>query len=168
MVHILFKWLLLTGFFINGQAINNHPIFVSVTEIEHNAKNKTLEISCKLFTDDFEKTLRRTYSGIVDLLQPKDKNEMNKLVNSYIQKHFQIKVEGKTVILNFLGYQQEEEGIVSLYQVINISTVKKIDVTDNILFEYKDEQMSIVHVIVNGNRKSTRLLNPDEKYSFTF
>ena len=43
-----------------------------------------------------------------------------------------------------------------------------LDITDNILFEYKKEQISIIHAIVNGNRKSTKLNNPDEKASFEF
>ena len=168
MVHFLFKWFMVGGFLLNQPVATNHPIYVSVTEIEHNAKDKTLEISCKIFTDDFEKTLRQTFKGTVDLLQPKDKNAMNKLVQDYVQKHLQIKVNEKLVALQFIGYEQEEEGIVSFYQVNNIATVKKLDITDNILFEYKKEQISIIHVTVNGKRQSTKLVNPEEKASFSF
>lgn len=146
----------------------SHPIFVSVTEIEHNAKEKTLEISCKIFTDDFEKTLRKAYNTQVDLLKPKDKNAMNKMVADYVQKHLLIKVDAKPVALQFLGYQQDEEGIESYYQVNNIAAVKKMEITDNILFEYKKEQISIIHTNVNGNKKSTKLINPEDKYSFEF
>ena len=145
-----------------------HPIFVSVTEIEHNAKDKTLEISCKIFTDDFEKALRTAYKTGIDLLKPKDKNAMNKLVADYVQKHLIIKVDGKPVALQFLGYEQDEEGIESYYQVINVAAVKKLDIIDNILFEYKKEQISIIHTTVNGNKKSTKLVNPEEKTSFEF
>ena len=168
MASFLFKWLLIGGLLLNPSAATYHPIFVSVTEIEHNAKDKTLEISCKIFTDDFEKTLRQTYKTYVDLLKPKDKNAMNKLVADYVQKHLLIKVDGKAAALQFLGYEQDEEGIVSYYQVNNIATVKKLDITDNILFEYKKEQLSIIHTTVNGNKKSTKLTNPEEKYSFEF
>ena len=87
MVSLLFKWLMVGGLLFNSTATSHHPIFVSVTEIEHNAKDKTLEISCKIFTDDFEKALRETYKTYVDLLQPKDKTAMNKLVSDYVQKH---------------------------------------------------------------------------------
>ena len=45
-----------------------HLVFVSVTEIEHNAKEKTLEISCKIFTDDFEKHFGLFTMVHVDLL----------------------------------------------------------------------------------------------------
>jgi hypothetical protein len=34
-----------------------HPFYVSVTEISQNATDKSLEVSCKFFADDFEQTL---------------------------------------------------------------------------------------------------------------
>ena len=156
------------GLLLNSAATSHHPIFVSVTEIEHNAKDKTLEISCKIFTDDFEKTLRQVYKTQVDLLQPKDKTAMNKLVSDYVQKHLQLKADGKPVVLQFLGYEQQEEGIVSFYQVNNIVAVKKLDIIDNILFEYKKQQINILHITVNGKRQSTKLTNPEAKTAFMF
>ena len=176
MAAILFKWLMIFTITNFQGAVNSpisgpgshHPFFISVTEIEHNAKDKTMEVSCKIFTDDFEKTLRQQYTGTVDLLKPTDKEAMNKLVSGYVKKHLFIKADGKPVELQFLGYEQDEEGIISYYQVNNIPSVKQIDVTDNILYEYKKEQLSLIHVIVNGNRKSTKLNNPDEKAGFLF
>src|SRR5687768_6597088 len=49
-----------------------HPFFVSTTEINHNAADKNLEISCRIFTDDFETTLTKAYQSKVDLFKPKD------------------------------------------------------------------------------------------------
>jgi hypothetical protein len=46
--------------------------------------------------------------------------------------------------------------------------VTKIDVTDNILYDYKKEQIGIIHAVVDGNRKSTKLNNPNDKASFEF
>ncbi|NDE11960.1 MAG: hypothetical protein EBZ95_15580, partial [Chitinophagia bacterium] len=88
MATILYKWLI--AFALSNFGINHHPIFVSVTELEHNAAEKTVEISCKLFVDDFEKTLRKKYNTKVDLLDAKLKIEMNRIVNDYIQKHFSV------------------------------------------------------------------------------
>jgi hypothetical protein len=175
MASILFKWLFFLSV-VNLPVYSNpfvaktdhHPLFVSVTEIELNAKDKTLEISCKIFTDDFEKTLRQNYKTAVDLLKPKDKTAMNKLVSDYVQKHLLLTVDGKKVSLQFLGFEQQEEGIVSFYQVNNIAAVRKIDITNNILYGYKKEQIGIMHVTVDGNRKSTKLNNPEDKASFEF
>ena len=166
MASVLFKWLL-AGMLFNSNA-GLHPIYVSVTEIEHNAKDKTLEISCKIFTDDFEKTLRQNYKTSVELVAPKDKAAMNKLVNDYIVKHLQIVVDGKNVALQFVGYEQVEEGIESYFQVNNVAAVKKISITDNILYDWKKEQVSVLHVTMNGKRQSTKVNNPEDKASFQF
>ena len=166
MASILYKWLFV--FALSGFIGLAHPIFVSVTEIEHNEKNSSLEISCKIFTDDFETTLRKQYNTKVDLLDARYKSSMNTLVNSYIQKHLLVFADGKPASLQFLGYEQQEEGIVSYYEVKNITSVKKIELINNILYEEKPQQMGIIHVTVKGERKSTKLNNPEEKASFVF
>lgn len=171
MAGILYKWLAISAvtFFSNVFTANTvHPYFVSVTEIEYNAKDKNLEISCKIFTDDFEKALRQAYKTEVDLLKPKDKAAMSKLVSDYVTKHLQITVNSKATTLLFLGYEQQEEGILSYYEVKNITAVSKLDITNNILYEYKDKQIGIIHTVVDGNRKSSRLDNPKDKVSFEF
>lgn len=161
-----YKWLIVL--LISNVIDFNHPIFLSVTEIEHNATAKTLEISCKIFTDDFETALRKVYNTKIDLLNAKFKNSMNVLVNDYIQKHLSVKTNGKPATLNFLGFEQQEEGIVSFYEVKGVATIEKLEVFDNILYEFKDQQIEIIHVLVNGNRKSTRLNNPDANAVFEF
>ena len=168
MVSKFYKWLLASFLIVAFSASVPHPIYVSVTEIEHNNKDKTLEISCKIFTDDFEKALRMAYKTNVDLVKPRNRDAMNKLVNDYVQKHLHIDVDGKKVSLKFIGYEEIEEGIYSYYQADNIGSVKKLTVTDNILYEYKNEQISLLHVTVNNNRKSTKLNNPEEKARFEF
>ncbi len=168
MASILYKWFFVAFLSLSQTNAVHHPYYVSLTEIEHNSKERTLEVSCKIFTDDFEKALRMVNKGQVDLLKPADKEAMNKIVNEYVQKHLKINVDGKNVALKFLGYEQIEEGIYSYYQADNISSVKQVSISNNILYEYKKEQVGVIHVTVNGNRKSTRLNNPDDRASFSF
>ena len=165
----LFKWLLIPLMWVSSaQKESHHPIFVSVTEIEHNAKEKSLEISCKIFTDDFEKALRATYNTHIDLSDKKIKIAMDRLVNAYVQNHLKISVDGKPGVLQYLGFEKIEEGIYSYYRADNIPAVKKITVMDNILFAYQEQQMNLVHVIVGGNRKSTKLSNPESIMTMSF
>lgn len=168
MALILYKWLFLAAIWVNHPVVIGHPIYVSVTEIEHNAADKTLEISCKIFTDDLEKTLRQVNKVPVDLLKPADKKKMEKILSDYVTKHLLIKANGQNQVLQFKGYEHIEEAIYSYYQVDNIPVLKNITITDNILFDYKSEQISLLHVTVKGERKSTRLVNPEDKVSFVF
>ncbi|MEO6546895.1 MAG: DUF6702 family protein [Ferruginibacter sp.] len=166
MASILYKWLMVFG--ATMFSTSTHPIFVSVTEIGHNATNKTLEISCKIFTDDFETSLRKIYHTKIDLLDPKLTAAMNPIVADYVQKHLSITVDGKLVVLRFLGFEQQEEGVTSYFEVKDIPRVQKIELTDNILYEYHPEQIGIIHAMVKGERKSTKLNNPEMKAVFVF
>ena len=166
MASILYKWLLV--FALTNFGVNPHPIFVSVTEIEYNAANKALEISCKIFVDDFEKSLRKKYLTKIDLQDAKIKAEMSRLVNDYIQKHLSISTDGKKASLQFLGFELQEEAVICYFEAKNIAKVENVELVNNMLYEYNPQQMGIIHIMVNGVRKSSRLDNPNEKVSFSF
>src|SRR5688572_24539026 len=74
-----------------------HPFHVSVVEINYNASDRIFEISCKIFTDDFEKVLTRNYHTRVDLINPHDKKIVDTLVKKYIASHLSITADGKPV-----------------------------------------------------------------------
>ena len=91
MTAMVYKW------FLTGLVSFFHPFFVSVTEMNHNAKDKTLEISCKLFADDFEKGLEQVYKIPVDITNPKDKKQTDQYISDYLKKHLQLKIDGKSI-----------------------------------------------------------------------
>lgn len=167
MAPVFFKWLLIPLMLLS-RPVTNHPIYVSVVEIDHNAGNQSLEITCRIFTDDFEKTLRDEYKVPVDLLKEGNAGAMNPLVSRYVLSHLKIAVNGKPVSLQYKGFEPIEEAIYSYYEVPGIASVQTVDVEDDILYTYKKEQMQIIHVTVNGERKSTRLINPERKAQLKF
>lgn len=180
MALFLYKWLLPLMFHINTgatpasfhiskevHAINmNHPFFVSVTEFNHNPKDKILEISCKMFADDLENALKAQYKTVIDISHPKDAKQLEKYIFEYLQKHLQAKINGKAVTFQFVGYEKEEEAVWGYLQVNNAPLVKKLEVTNNILYEMNTAQTSIMHASSGGNHKSTRLMYPDTQASF--
>ncbi len=157
-----YKWLLI------GMLGIFHPFYVSVTEINHNAKEKTLEISCKLFLDDTEKAIKKQLNTAVELSNPKDPKKAQQQLSDYVRKHLAIKVDGKAVALEFIGYEVEGASLWSYYQVKNTSSAQKIEVSNNLLYEMYDSQICIVHAQVGGNKKSTRVTNPETNMVFDF
>ena len=139
-----------------------------MTDINYNDKAKELEISVRIFTDDFESTLKKNYSTKLDILHPADVNEMNKIVNDYLQKHLQLRVDNSVVQLHFIGYEQQEESIWSYFEVTNIGSVKKLDVTNSLLHDYSADQVNMIHVKVGANEKSTKLDFPAKQALFSF
>ncbi len=145
-----------------------HPLHVSVVEINHNATDKTLEISCKIFTDDFEKVLVQNYKTKVDLINPPDKKTMDTLVKKYITTHLSLSADGRPVRFSYLGFERESEAVYCYVEVDHIPSVKKIDITNKLLHDLFTDQINLMHVIVGSIRKSTKLDYPDTQASFSF
>lgn len=145
-----------------------HPFFVSVTEITHNEKSKTIEISSKVFFNDFESALEEKYNTKVNILKPADRGKVDQLIDNYLSKHLVIRVNGKPVKMNYLGYAIEEDGAWCYFEIPGISRVNKIDIMDNILFDEHPSQINLLHVTVKGLRKSTKLNNPESTVKFVF
>jgi hypothetical protein len=145
-----------------------HPFYISMTEINYNNKSKSLEVSVRLFTDDFEKTLRKNCNCKVDLLTKQDKKAMENLVNAYVLKHLQIKVNGQLQNLEFAGYQQEAESTWNYFQVKNVTQVGKMEITNSLLHDYREEQINMLHIMANGKEQSDKLDYPKSSYTITF
>lgn len=145
-----------------------HPLYVSVTEFTHNPKEGIIEISCKMFADDCESTLRQQSKVNVDITHPKDVKQLENIMNQYIQKRLQLKADGKPVVLQWVGYEKENESVWCYLQVNDIKTLKKLEVTNSLLYDQYNTQISIMHVTVGGNRKSIRINYPDKNAQFDF
>lgn len=146
-----------------------HPFFVSMTDVNYNDKNKALEVSVRIFTDDFENSLRKQHSGVnIDIAHPTNQTQMNGFVNDYIQKHLSFTVNGAPATLSFAGYEKENESIWTYFEVKNISSVQNIKLTNTLLHDYNEGQINIVHIKANGKEKETKLDYPEKEAAFGF
>ena len=155
-------------FFTSIHVYAFHPFYISVTEMSLNSKTKSLEISCKMFAEDIEDVLKQNYKVPVDLSNEKMLSQNNKLINNYILKHFSVNIDSKAAALKFVGFEKENESVYCYFEVLNVPAIQKIIVNNTILQDYKQEQINIMHVIVNGTRKSTKLDYPQNQASFSF
>ena len=175
MAFILSRWFLLLmsfGSFAPAEKRNAaevvHPFYVSVTEVSHNSSEKSLEISYKFFADDFEHVLEKAYKVQLDITTEKDKASFDKLIPDYISKHFVITTDGKPARLSYVGYEKDKESVYCYFEVTNFSAAKRLDVTNNLLYDLTQEQINIMHITVNGKRQSSKLNYPDTKAAFQF
>ena len=170
MASSVYKWLLipLLAVLFGFHPPNPHPFHVSVVEINHNADDRNLEISCKIFTDDFEKILAKNYKTRVDLINPADRKATDKLVSDYINTHLQLQADGKQLSLSYLGFEREDDAIYVYVEVPQVSTLKKISIVNSLMYDLFDDQTNLMHVIVKGNRKSGKLEYPRKETQFEF
>lgn len=175
MLNKIDKWILLfmlPFLWVSGTALkperSPHPFYISVTEINHNATNKTLEISCKVFIDDLEATLKKNFHTAVDLSNAALQDRSGVLVDKYVQQHLHISANGKPAVLKFIGFEKVSESVYCYFEAAGVTAVKKLDVDNSLLQDFTQEQINIMHVTAGGRRQSTKLNFPERNASFSF
>ena len=160
--------LTVVGLFATTNAKAFHPFYVSVTEVNYNAKSGAIEISCKMFVDDFENILKQNYKTSVNLGNDQQQTQPGKLVNDYIQRRLVFSFNNKPAAMQFVGFEKDSESVYCYFEIPAVGALKNVSLHNSILFDYQQEQINIIHITVNGKRQSTRLNNPNSRATFTF
>lgn len=144
---------------------NNHPYYLSVSDLEWNAESKNCEVSIKFFTDDFEEALKQAGTPC-DLLRGKSL-ENNPRIAAYVEKHLQIRVNGTPIRLKILGYETDSEATWVFLEGASPMPPVKVEIRNDLLYESKKEQVNIMHLKSGDKRKSFRLVNPESQCLWT-
>lgn len=150
------------------EATKRHPFHLSSTEINYNTKESTIEISCRIFTDDFEAALAKNYKIKADLSAEARHKAMDAYVRKYALSNLSVKGNAKPLALNYLGFEKDNEAVIVYLESEPIKGLKKLETTNSILYDQFDDQSNIIHISNNGNRKSSKLDYPDRKLSTDF
>jgi hypothetical protein len=134
-----------------------HPIHVSVTEILYDEKEKELEMTVRVFSDDLETTLRKSLNDPeLDILSPKGKT-VDQIMEDYFKTHFSIKLDNRVQANHYLGHEIDGEAFIFYIQISKVKKWKTIYVLNDILIDQFGDQSNLVHVTVVDNVKSLRL-----------
>ena len=140
-----------------------HPLHLSSMDINYTTKGGTLEISCRLFTDDMEDALKKQFQVPADLSAPAKHQAMDVLLKKYIALHLRFQANGKAVALNYLGFEKDREAVIVYVESAPIKSLKKLEVYNTLMYDLFNDQTNIMHVVVNGKRKSDKLDYPEAK-----
>lgn len=162
MVNSLFQWLSVSLLALI------HPFYVSVIDINHNAKEANVEISIRIFTEDLEATLQKYSTTNVDIAHPVNKALLDKQINNYIEHKLQLTVNGQPMAMKYLGHEIQMESVWIYTEIPYVSQFKKLDIICNLLFDFQTLQSNIFHVKNNGQEKSFKLDYPKNTTSFEF
>jgi len=145
-----------------------HPFHVSICEINYDEKTHALQITHRIFLDDLEEGLNASYKESLDLLNPKDLNKINNLVEDYLSSRFTVIVNGKVKKIDYLGNEMGKDVMWCYMEITKVKKVDTIEIEDKILFEAFDDQSNIIHVDYHNQIKSLRLVSKKSKDLITF
>ena len=142
-----------------------HPYHVGSVEINYNSKSKTFEITGRFFLDDLENGLSKKYGKPFHFNDEKYKTQLNSALKSYCTEYFKLKTNNQFLKVNYVGYEEDSESVNVFLETETVNNPKKVEAAVSFLYNLFDDQMNIVHIIVDGNRKSEKLTYPN-RYLF--
>ncbi len=146
---VIFLFIVLSGF------TSIHKYYVSVTDVEYSGKSKALQITSRLFIDDFEKVLHERYENSIKI---DNQNKADYYIASYYTKKFVVTVNKQPQKLKFIGKEIEDDMVVSYFEIENVPTINTLAITNKLLFDQFEGQQNITHIKINNTKKSFLLI----------
>lgn len=138
----------------SGSAGGLHAFHTSLTEIQYNAKEKSLEISIRMFTDDLETALTKANNGQKVMIGGKNDNS-EAVLNKYIQQHFAIITPQKQKkAMTVLGKELEGDATWVYVEIPNSQDFKGHILYNYLMQEMFDDQTNLVNFMYLGNKKT--------------
>ena len=137
-----------------------HPYHVGSMELKYNVESKTFEITGRFFLDDFENSLSKKNGKPLHFNDPKFKAQLKPALEAYCAENLKLKINNQFVKVNFVGYEEDKESVDVFLESEVVKDPKKVEVSMSFLYNFFNDQINIIHIIVNGERKSEKLTYP--------
>lgn len=82
-------------------------------------------------------------------------------MKNYILQKINIKVNGKSVTLDYIGKEYDTDMLIAYLEVKDVKELKIIEIENKVLMEMFPEQQNIIHLKTQKSRKSL-ILDKDE------
>ncbi|MCF6242326.1 MAG: hypothetical protein L3J74_13380 [Bacteroidales bacterium] len=164
----------LFSFHANGKVKEKvvvHPVHVSYTNVEYDAKTKEFKMLFKIFVDDFDKILHQKYGVNLELQAGKKKNGYQEYVSKYLLEHFKILVNNKDITRNKLKFSHSEIREKAIWLYYNCKYNGKsanFEIKNSLMTDLYRDQTNLLIFTYLDNQIALRFTNSEtmEKISF--
>ena len=132
--------------------------FSSMTKVDYVEGSKTLKFTTKLNTDHISNAIK---------IRPETAG-FEAEVKKYVNKTFDVYVNGQPKTLTFTGSQVNGESVWVYFETGGVSDVKQLKIRNAILLETYPKQLNVVNIAYKGQQKTMNFLRGKETNSVDF
>ena len=143
---------LVTLFIILG--LNSHKYYVSTSLFDFNKDSASLQITLKVFKDDFIKLISHKYGLDYEDKLNRDSRKIKSKISEYLLSNLIIHFDDKKQGLIYLGYEENDEMFTFYLELENLSSFSSLKLQNTILFDLFDEQQNIIHLKKDNKSRS--------------
>ena len=145
-----------------------HKYYVSVTQIDFLPEKQAVQITSRIFIDDFEKLLRTRYDEKITLATKNESLTTDSYIEKYLNEKLKLKINNKDVTMTFLGKEYDTDIVKCYLEIENIKTIKTIEISNKVLFDIFSDQQNIIKTKINSQQKSFILIPQNSSNLLTF
>jgi predicted RNase H-related nuclease YkuK (DUF458 family) len=142
-------------------AFTLHKFYVGVFQIDYFKEKKAVQITVRLFIDDLEKALYKKHNKHIYITTKDEIAEANTLIANYLSEKLKIKINNKSQSLQFLTKEQEDNIVICYLKIPFKDNIKDLEITNTVLSDIFKEQQNLVHLNINGNKKTILFTNTE-------
>ncbi|WP_093024435.1 DUF6702 family protein [Pustulibacterium marinum] len=151
--------------FVSLSAFTMHKFYVSTTQVNYSEKDKSLQITSRLFIDDFQQTLNDRYAIDSKLATEKELKNIDLYIEKYFIQKLKISINGNKTQFNYIGHEYEDDVIKVYTEIpeIDKSNLQSIQIENILLMDEFSDQQNIIHFKIGDFRRSFNLINGNDK-----
>ena len=144
-----------------------HDFHVSVCDVEFNEQSKSIQVSQRIFLNDFEQALNKKFGVNLIIDDEATIAFRDSLIQVYLFEHIKISVDGKEKKRVFIGSEIEEDAIWCYIEYTGVKKFKSLTITSTVLLETFKDQANIIYFKKGEYEKSIKLDNLKTTGTFT-
>ena len=145
-------------FLLISLAFTTHKYYLSLTQIEYNKNQKSLEVIINVFMDDIELAINKEYAIDLNLTTKDELKDADVYFHKYLTKNLTFTIDNDIVTHNYIGKEYEGDLVYFYLEIAVKENPKSLEVFNTILLTYFEQQQNIVK-FKNDSKRQSKILS---------
>lgn len=145
-------------FLLISLAFTTHKYYLSLTQIEYNKSQKSLEVIINVFMDDIEFAINKEYAVNLNLTTKDELKDVDIYFNNYLTKNLTFTINNEFVNYTYIGKEYEGDLVYFYLEIPVKENPISLEVFNTILLTYFEQQQNIVK-FKNGSKRQSKILS---------
>lgn len=132
-----------------------HPFHISICELAYDEESGSLQITSRIFQDDFEVALDHLTQSTGYFSQV-GTDTAKKQLQLYFDEHLKVMVDQKPLKHKLLGFEIEENVVWCYLEIEQVNSIEEISVQYSVLIDTFNDQINLAHIKYQGKVKSLK------------
>ena len=144
-------------FLLISLAFTTHKYYLSLTQIEYNKDQNSLEVIINVFMDDIELAINKEYAIDLNLTTKDELKDADVYFHNYLTKNLTFTINNELVKHTYIGKEYEGDLVYFYLEIAVKENPTSLEVFNTILLTYFEQQQNVVK-FKNGSKRQSKIL----------